>query len=1079
MEITYLLLSAIFERNEFLNLSPNNIITALEIIWPDIHVPRVDSLKRHMLKVVSRCDKSSDLLNQKVSLLYTNCNVKFTVNGRMTNRDFLSMFTAMSKHHTIHEIYKHILPNFKLESPPSSVPALRQKYKKLTELRDKLQKNQKNYDLEHLLNSNFILPTNTSSTKQPNLNATKRKLDTFKKFQIELSKVGTEMQNMESELEISSEIAADFKLQYEMALDEIYELQTEIDVLVRECNNNDHTIHSLKSKLFRIESKYKTQSAKLEETNNRFNYHELRKFQKRESYHKKVICSQKNEIKKLKLDIDKSKTVEAEKRKTVKNLTYYKRQNNELKQNDSEQKQLISKLQKEVSERDRNIASLTEQVTVLLDDQISINTFSDGKYLPAVRQVVQDLHSFGVGVKHIGQTINSVLKHLLGVDELKLPSESSNRRMILESNLLAKMQIGEVLLRSQNSNTLHFDGTSDAQRHFLGFQITTPQANLSLAMNENVRGDTQTQVETIKENFLEIANLVSQSNEDINENYAKLMLSIKNMMSDQHIVNKNFYDEFVKMRSELLQKFESNWDTMSENEQEKAAEIHQWFCHLHLLANMGDSINKALKEYEKIITDGTGKLGRSQLPTFSSWSDKDSAAVRCIRTVCSALVSGGNASSGCPEDFKTYLFSKGKTCRLKRFEHTRFNIIFENAGAVIYHRNDIIDFFSKSSSSSLNMLQKSVLSDLQDKTIFQEILSVATIGQIITTPFLRLIDSKTVATHILDLNQHFLQLQINLKQWSKDPSDLISGETVLFPEVPPCKDDIFDAVFLNHVLPDTDVISESASLMSTHLYLTVSRLLKNQLPEGCHGTDNETIREESLTVPKHNRTSEKNFADFKQIRHFKPNASIEHIEATLMWVNNKTVEWLDLMDPEIKNAKITLAMKRAPEFISKWHERKIQLKQNRLEKLKEKETEKARKDAQSIKNKQTALDTLQMLNLQPCNTVQDVTEMLQKCKTENEKESALKAQITFYKFVIILPNVEHKLFFFSKDKKKFNSEQLMLNFVKILNKKTDLLLACNDDNELVSNERRKQLLKEKKDNLLSNQKKSVESVLEE
>ncbi|CAG2249561.1 unnamed protein product [Mytilus edulis] len=313
MEITYLLLSAIFERNELLNLSPSNIITALEIIWPDIHVPRVDSLKRHMLKVVSRCDKSSDLLNQKVSLLYTNCNVKFTVNGRMTNRDFLSMFTAMSKHHTIHEIYMHILPNFKLESPPSSVAALRQKYKKLTELRDKLQKNQKNYDLEHLLNSNFILPTDTSSTKQPNLNATKRKLDTFRKFQNELSKVGTEMQNMESELEISSEIAADFKLQYEMALDEIYELQTEIDVLVRECNNNDHTIHSLKSKLFRIESKYKTQSAKLEETNNRFNYHELRKFQKRESYHKKVICSQKNEIKKLKLDIDKSKTVEAEK----------------------------------------------------------------------------------------------------------------------------------------------------------------------------------------------------------------------------------------------------------------------------------------------------------------------------------------------------------------------------------------------------------------------------------------------------------------------------------------------------------------------------------------------------------------------------------------------------------------------------------------------------------------------------------------------------------------------------------------------------------------------------------------------
>ncbi|CAC5395692.1 unnamed protein product [Mytilus coruscus] len=257
---------------------------------------------------------------------------------------------------------------------------------------------------------------------------------------------------------------------------------------------------------------------------------------------------------------------------------------------------------------------------------------------------------------------------------------------------------------------------------------------------------------------------------------------------------------------------------------------------------MGDVVNKAVKEYEIIVTDGTGKLGRSQLPTFSCWSDKDSAAVRCICTVCSGLV---------------------------------------------------------------------------------EILSVASIGKIITTPFLKLIGSKTVATHILDLNQHFLQLQIDLKQWSKDPSDLISGETVLFPEVPLCKDDIFDAVFSNYMLPDTDVISESASLMSTHLYLIVSRLLINQLPEGCHSTNSETIRKESLTVPKHNRTSEKILADFKQISHFKPNAPIEHIEATLMWVNNKTVEWLDLMDPEIKNAKITLAMKRAHEFISKWHERKI------------------------------------------------------------------------------------------------------------------------------------------------------------
>ena len=99
---------------------------------------------------------------------------------------------------------------------------------------------------------------------------------------------------------------------------------------------------------------------------------------------------------------------------------------------------------------------------------MSLEIFSNGEYLPSVRQVVQDRHSFGVGVKHIGQTIQTVLKHLVGIEGVKVPSESSNRRMILESNLLANLQVGEQML-SHELNTLHVDGTTDAQKHFLEF----------------------------------------------------------------------------------------------------------------------------------------------------------------------------------------------------------------------------------------------------------------------------------------------------------------------------------------------------------------------------------------------------------------------------------------------------------------------------------------------------------------------------------------------------------------------------------------------------------------------------------
>jgi len=218
---------------------------------------------------------------------------------------------------------------------------------------------------------------------------------------------------------------------------------------------------------------------------------------------------------------------------------------------------------------------------------MSVETFSEGEYLPSVRQVVQDLHSFGMGVKHIGQTMQTVLKHLVGIEGVQVPSESSNRRMILESNLLAKQQVGEKML-SHGLNTLHFDDTNDAQKHFLEFQISTPGQYLSLYISETIRGDSQTQVDTLEQVFNDLS------------------------------------------------------DVMSSNSTE------------------------------------------------------------------------------------------------------------ENKGQIYTNL----------------MLQKSVLSDINDENVYQKIIALVIIGKIITTPFMKLVDSKTFATHILDLNKHFHQLQIDLKHWS-------------------------------------------------------------------------------------------------------------------------------------------------------------------------------------------------------------------------------------------------------------------------------------------------------------------------
>ena len=57
--------------------------------------------------------------------------------------------------------------------------------------------------------------------------------------------------------------------------------------------NKKHTILTLNSKLSQIQKIYKIQSEKNDQILQRYNYHEFRKYQKRESHHKKVISEQK------------------------------------------------------------------------------------------------------------------------------------------------------------------------------------------------------------------------------------------------------------------------------------------------------------------------------------------------------------------------------------------------------------------------------------------------------------------------------------------------------------------------------------------------------------------------------------------------------------------------------------------------------------------------------------------------------------------------------------------------------------------------------------------------------------------
>ena len=104
----------------------------------------------------------------------------------------------------------------------------------------------------------------------------------------------TKLHVAESKLEMSCNIMDDFRQQHGLSLDESYDLQGEINELVNKCCQQKPTVLTLNSKLSQIQKKYKTQSENIDQIFQRYNYHEFRKYQKREGYYKTVISEQKN-----------------------------------------------------------------------------------------------------------------------------------------------------------------------------------------------------------------------------------------------------------------------------------------------------------------------------------------------------------------------------------------------------------------------------------------------------------------------------------------------------------------------------------------------------------------------------------------------------------------------------------------------------------------------------------------------------------------------------------------------------------------------------------------------------------------
>lgn len=356
-------------------------------------------------------------------------------------------------------------------------------------------------------------------------------------------------------------------------------------------------------------------------------------------------------------------------------------------------------LENQLTFKTREVENLLTELDEVKRDRFKIDVVIDGRYSDNIRKCIMSLHSMGLGIKQIPRCIRTVSEDLFHCSIEKLPSDTTMIEVLKEANIIGKIHVAKSMLAEENS-TLHCDGTTDKQRHFFGYQVSSSKKqSLTLGIVETLKGDTKTQMEELKQAIADYSEIISCNNQQAEITFNKLILSLRNLMTDQHIVNKKFREDFESLRRSLLEKCVSGWDKLSEAEQQKSVRINQWFCLLHVLLGLADATDVAIKEYEQIITNGGEvKIGRTGLYSGMQPKRDTSLTYETIKSCCSLLTSMGHSSAGLQQDFKSWL--QGGKMELKNFVHNRFNIYFENSAAVIHHFEDITKFLDNTQHSN-------------------------------------------------------------------------------------------------------------------------------------------------------------------------------------------------------------------------------------------------------------------------------------------------------------------------------------------------------------------------------------------
>ena len=156
-----------------------------------------------------------------------------------------------------------------------------------------------------------------------------------------------------------------------------------------------------------------------------------------------------------------------------------------------------------------------------------------------------------------------------------------------------------------------------------------------------------------------------------------------------------------------------------------------------------------------------------------------------------------------------------------------------------------------------------------------------------TGPSWRLLNEKE---HIVEMNDRYLVMHKCFSRWSKDSSQFMVGNDLLFNDIKVHTDEIYQSL----VSPDAELDSMTRQILEL-LFMTfcqvTEKMLSVHLPSGKHVGMSEQKMEETVSVPRYNVGVERDFGMLDRLMGLKPSASTLVYEGIMMNVRNRTSEW--------------------------------------------------------------------------------------------------------------------------------------------------------------------------------------------